>query len=178
MSAGHALLGLLAEGKRHGYDLRRQYQRRFPAAKPLAAAQIYTTLDRLVRDGFVVAGATERVGGPDRTVFAVTVSGRVELQRWLSQVEPPSEFVANLLSMKVTLALLVADEDVAADFLSRQRAAHLARMREYTKVKSDPDTDLLRVIAADYAINHLDADLRWIETTLHRVTQLAEEIRP
>ena len=178
MSAGHALLGLLAEGERHGYDLRRQYQRRFPAAKPLAAAQIYTTLERLVRDGFVVAGATERVGGPDRTVFAVTAPGRTELQRWLSEVETPSEYVANLLSMKVTLALLVADQNVAADFLSRQRAAHLARMRDHTRVKTDPNIDLLRVIAADYAINHLDADLRWIETTLQRVTQLAEEIRP
>ena len=178
MSAGHALLGLLAGGERHGYDLRRQYLRRFPSAKPLAAAQIYATLDRLLRDGLVVAGATERVGGPDRTVFAVTGPGRAELDRWLSEVEMPSEYVVNLLSMKVTLALLVADQRAAADFLRRQREAHLARMREHTRVKSDPDTDLLRVIAADYAINHLDADLRWIETTLQRVTELAEEIRP
>ncbi|MDQ3449912.1 MAG: PadR family transcriptional regulator [Actinomycetota bacterium] len=178
MSAGHALLGLLAEGERHGYDLRRQYQRRFPAAKPLAAAQIYATLDRLLRDGLVVAAATERVGGPDRTIFTVTAQGRAELQRWLSQVEVPSEYVANLLSMKVILALLVADDGAAADFLRRQREAHLARMREHTRVKSDPGADLLRVVAADYALNHLDADLRWIDTTLQRVTQLAKEIRP
>jgi len=178
MSASHALLGLLAEGERHGYDLRRQYVRRFPAAKPIAAAQIYATLERLLRDGLVAAGVTERAGGPDRTVFALTGLGRTELDRWLAEVEPPSEYVANLLSMKVTLALLVADEYAAADFLHRQRETHLARMREHTRVKSDPDADLLRVIAADYAINHLDADLRWIETTLQRVTELAEEIRP
>ncbi|MBA3279478.1 MAG: PadR family transcriptional regulator, partial [Geodermatophilaceae bacterium] len=36
----------------------------------------------------------------------------------------------------------------------------------------------LRVLAADYALNHLDADLRWIDTTLQRITQLAKEIRP
>lgn len=177
MSVGHALLGLLADGQRHGYDLKRQYQRRFPAAKPLAAAQIYATLERLLRDGLVAAGATERAGGPDRTVFAVTVSGRAELGRWLSEVEQPSEHVANLLAMKVTLALLVADEHAAADFLRRQREAHLARMREHTRVKADPDADLLRVVAADYALNHLDADLRWIDTTLQRVNQLAKEIR-
>ena len=178
MSAGHALLGLLADGERHGYDLRRQYRRRFPAAKPLAAAQIYATLERLLRDGLVAAGATERAGGPDRTVFAVTGPGRAELERWLSEVEVPSEYVANLLAMKVTLALLVADQKTAADFLRRQRVAHLVRMREHTRVKSDPDADVLRVIAADYAINHLDADLRWIDTTLQRVSQLAKEIRP
>jgi len=178
MSVGHALLGLLADGERHGYDLRRQYQRRFPAAKPLAAAQIYATLERLLRDGLVAAGATERVGGPDRTVFAVTGHGRTELERWFSDVEAPSEYVGSLLSMKVTLALLIAGESTAADFLRRQREAHLARMREHTRVKSAPDADLLRVLAADYALNHLDADLRWIDTTLQRITQLAKEIRP
>ncbi|MGI8694371.1 MAG: PadR family transcriptional regulator [Geodermatophilaceae bacterium] len=178
MSVGHALLGLLADGQRHGYDLKQQYELRFPAAKPLAAAQIYATLERLLRDGLVVAGVTERVGGPDRTLFAVTDFGRAELDRWLAEVELPSEYVANLLAMKVTLALLVADQDVAADFLRRQREAHLARMREYTRVKTDPSTDVLRVVAADYAINHIDADVRWIETTLQRISRLTKEIHP
>lgn len=178
MSASHALLGLLTEGARHGYDLRRQYQRRFPAAKPLAPAQIYATLERLLRDGLVAVGATERVGGPDRTVFAVTGPGRAEVQRWLREVEAPSEYVTNLLSMKVTLAMLVADESTATDFLRRQREVHLTRMRLHTRVKADPDADLLRVIAADYALNHLDADLRWMDTTVARVSQLAKEIRP
>ncbi|MBA3418155.1 MAG: PadR family transcriptional regulator [Geodermatophilaceae bacterium] len=178
MSAGHVLLGLLANGQRHGYDLKRQYQRRFPSAKPLAAAQIYATLERLLRDGLVAAGATERAGGPDRTLFAVTRRGRAELDRWLSEVELPSEYVANLLAVKVTLALLIADQAVAADFLRCQREAHLTRMREQTRVKADPHADLLRVVAADYAINHLDADLRWIDSTLQRVGQLAKEIRP
>lgn len=178
MSVGHALLGLLATGERHGYDLKRQYEVRFPAAKPLAPAQVYATLERLLRDGLVAAAGTERVGGPDRTVFAVTDPGRSELDRWLSEVEVPSEYVANLLSMKITLALLVADESIAADFLRRQREAHLSRMREHTRVKTDPEADLLRVVAADYAINHLDADLRWIDTTLQRVSQLAKELHP
>ncbi|MBA2415725.1 MAG: PadR family transcriptional regulator [Geodermatophilaceae bacterium] len=177
MSVGFALLGLLAEGQRHGYDLKQQYQRRFPAAKPVAAAQIYATLDRLFRDGLVAPAVTERVAGPDRIVFAVTDPGRTELDRWLSEVETPAEYVANVLAMKVTLALLVAGESVAADFLRRQRKAHLERMREYTRVKTDPHADVLRVVAADYAINHLDADLRWIDTTLQRVAHLAKELR-
>jgi hypothetical protein len=32
------------------------------------------------------------------------------------------------------------------------------------------------VIAADYAIAHLDADLRWLRTTLDRVAELRQEI--
>ncbi len=176
VSVGHALLGLLATGERHGYDLKRQYDLRFPAAKPLAAAQVYSTLERLRRDGLVRTTTTERVAGPDRTAFTLTEPGSAELHGWLREVVVPAEFVANPLAVKITLALLVCDERVAADFLRRQRAAHLARMRELTAVKTDHLTPLTGVLAADYAINHLDADLRWIDTALARVERLHKEL--
>lgn len=169
------LLGLLADGERHGYDLKRQYAVRFPAARPLAAAQIYATLERLLRDGFVVPATRQRVSGPDRTSYALTPPGRAELDRWLDDVEPPGPFVANPLAIKVTLALLVADADAASSYLNRQRAAHLQQMREHTRAKTTPGAPITHVLAADYALNHLDADLRWIDTALARVTALAEE---
>ena len=175
MSFGHVLLGLLADGERHGYDLKRQYTIRFPAARPLAAAQIYAALERLVRDGFVVPAGRERVSGPDRTSYAVTPTGRAELDRWLADVEPPGPFVSNPLAIKVTLALLVADADTAASYLNRQRAAHLEQMREHTRAKTEPGAPIAAVLAADYALNHLNADLRWIDTALARVAALAEE---
>ncbi|WP_299955829.1 PadR family transcriptional regulator [uncultured Modestobacter sp.] len=178
MALGHVLLGLLAQGERHGYDLKRQYDARFPMAKPIAAAQVYATLERLLRDGLVAPGGTERAGGPDRTAYGMTAAGRQELDEWLAQVEPPSPFVSNPLAVKVTLALLVAGDERAAGYLQRQRAAHLARMREYTRITTHPDTSLAGVLAADYALNHLDADLRWIDTALARVATLAEELQP
>lgn len=178
MALGHLLLGLLADGERHGYDLKRQHDARFPMAKPVAPAQVYATLERLMRDGLVVPGATERAGGPDRTAYAVTAAGRAELKRWLAEIEEPSPFVANPLSVKVTVALLVAGGAAADDYLRRQRAAHLGRMREYTRLKVDPDVSLADVLAADYAINHLDADLRWIDTALARVAAWNEELQP
>lgn len=178
MSLGHVLLGLLAQGERHGYDLKRQHDARFPSARPLAAAQVYATLDRLRRDGLVSPRAVERTGGPDRRSYAVTATGRAELHHWLGEVEAPAPFVVNPLATKVTLALLVTDAATAADYLRRQRAAHLTRMRAYTRVKTAPDTSLAGVLAADYALDHLDADLRWIDTALDRVSALSEEMRP
>lgn len=177
MSLGHVLIGLLADGERHGYELRRQYLSRFPSARPIAPAQVYATLDRLVRDGLVRPAGRERAGGPDRLRFATTPAGRAELVRWLAEAEDPAPFVANPLWAKVTVALLVADQQTARDFLRRQRAAHMSRMREYVRVKSDPKASLPQVVAADYALNHLDADLRWIDATADRVSALAKEVQ-
>jgi DNA-binding PadR family transcriptional regulator len=178
VSTPHVLLGLLASGGRHGYELKRAYDARLPQARPLAFGQVYATLGRLERDGMVAVTGQERDGGPDRTTYALTDEGRAALDRWLSDVEPPLPYVASTLLAKVVVALLVADVDRARSCLVAQRQAHTARLRELTGVKHAPSATLDDVVAADYAIAHLDADLRWLATTLDRVADWHREVHP
>jgi DNA-binding PadR family transcriptional regulator len=176
MSTAHVLLGLLAAGPKHGYELKRAHDLRLPRAKPLAFGQVYTTLGRLQRDGLVIPTGQERAAGPDRTSFALTERGRASLDEWLGQVEPPAPYVTSTLLAKVVVALLVADAARAGTYLAAQRQAHMARLRELTAVKTDPSATLGDVVAADYAIAHLDADLRWLHTTIDRVAELYQEV--
>ncbi|WP_428954651.1 PadR family transcriptional regulator [Streptomyces sp. cg35] len=177
MSTRHVLLGLLASGPRHGYDLKRRHDERFPQARPLAYAQVYTTLQRLVRDGLVEVDGTDSDGGPERTLYRSTARGRGELLGWAGEITPPAPHVANEIFAKVVVSILVADHgaDPAAHLLA-QRAAHMARMRELTALKSDPGADLTTVLSADYALAHLDADLRWMTTTAARLATLTAEV--
>jgi DNA-binding PadR family transcriptional regulator len=178
MALGHVLLGLLARGERHGYDLKRQYDSRFPAARPLAFGQVYAALDGLTRRGWVERAGTAKAGAAERTSFRLTAAGRSELDRWLAEVEPPAPHAGNPFQLKVTLALLAAGRDVAATYLRAQRSAHLARMRDYVRVTSDPAASLAAVLAADYALTHLEADLRWLEAAEARVDDLAQDLDP
>jgi DNA-binding PadR family transcriptional regulator len=173
----NVLLGLLAGGPRHGYDLKRAHDTRLPRAKPVAFGQVYATLGRLVRDGLVNPAGQDQAGGPERTAFELTAAGRATLDEWLAAVEPPAPHVSSTLLAKVVVAVLVADADRARAYLVAQRKAHTARLRELTAVKTDPDASLGEVIAADFAISHLDADLRWLQTTLDRVADLYREVR-
>lgn len=176
MSAPFVLLGLLAEHPRHGYDLKHAHDARFPKAKPLAFGQVYSTLSRLERDSLAATQGSDQSGGPERTVYTVTEEGRSTLDQWLSAVETPAPHVASNLLAKVTVALLVADVDTASTYITDQVEAHMSRMRELTAVKAAPGSNISEVIAADYAINHLDADLRWLRTTLDRVSDLHQEV--
>jgi hypothetical protein len=49
-------------------------------------------------------------------------------------------------------------------------------MRELTALKTAPGADLATVLSADYALSHLDADLRWMTTTADRLTTLTAEV--
>lgn len=176
MSTRHILLGLLAGGSSHGYDLKRRHDERFPQARPLAYGQVYTTLQRLVRDGLAEVEGTGSDGGPERTSYRSTEEGARELRRWAAEVTPPAPFVANEIFAKVVVAILSAGDP--AGYLVAQRAAHMARMRELTAVKTGPGADLATVLSADYALAHLDADLRWMTTTAARLTTLTTEVHP
>ncbi|MFP3991385.1 PadR family transcriptional regulator [Streptomyces sp. E11-3] len=175
MSTRHVLLGLLATDPGHGYDLKRRHDDRFPQGRPLAYGQVYTTLQRLVRDGLAEVDGTEADGGPERTSYRATAEGERELADWLGQVAPPAPFVTNEIFAKVVVAILTTSADPEA-YLRDQRAAHKARMRELTAVKASPGADLATVLSADYALHHLDADLRWMNTTAGRLTALTQEI--
>ncbi|MFC0507491.1 PadR family transcriptional regulator [Micromonospora costi] len=176
MSTPHVLLGLLAAGSKHGYELKRAHDARLPRARPLAFGQVYATLGRLERDGLVAPAGHGRDGGPERTAYALTEEGHAALDRWLTTVEPPMPYVASTLFAKVVVALLVADVDRARSYLVAQRQAHTARLRELTAVKNEPSATVDDVVAADFAIAHLDADLRWLHTTLARVADWHREV--
>ncbi len=53
MSVRHALLALLSEGPKYGLQLREEFEARTGEVWPLNVGQVYTTLQRLERDGLV-----------------------------------------------------------------------------------------------------------------------------
>jgi DNA-binding PadR family transcriptional regulator len=176
MSTSHVLLGLLCAGPQHGYELKKAHDERLPRAKPLAYGQVYATLGRLERDGLVEQSGQDQEGGPERTSYALTDAGREKLIEWLGAVEPPAPYVSSALFAKVVVSLLASGTTAATDYLVAQRAAHTIRLRELTAVKTTPEASAGDVVAADYAIAPLDADLRWLQTTLLRVADLHQEV--
>ena len=75
-----ALLALLAHGPAHGYQLKVDYER-LTGAGPINVGQIYSTLDRLQRDGLVERDDT---ADDDRRVpYHLTDAGRAEAMSWL-----------------------------------------------------------------------------------------------
>jgi DNA-binding PadR family transcriptional regulator len=168
-----ALLGLLEREPSHGYELKRDYDLYFGRGKPLPFGQVYATLSRLARDGKVIVGDAEPGAGPDRKRYVITEQGVSEVDTWLTEPVTPEPHLQTILFVKVVLALMSGRS--AERYLDVQRATHLERMRELTKVKRSADT--VDALLADYGLFHLEADLRWIELTTSRLAALAKEVQ-
>lgn len=173
MSVPLTLLGLLEREPSHGYDLKRDYDAFFNRGKPLPYGQVYTTLGRLARDGKVMAGEAEPGVGPERKRYVITEAGATEFETWLTEPVAPEPNLQTVLFTKVVLALMLGRD--AQQYLDTQRAAHLQRMHELTKLRrTGPIIDAL---LADHGLFHLEADLRWIELTTARMDTLAAAVR-
>jgi len=171
MATNEVVLALLRRGPAHGYDLKRDHDEWFADSRPLAFGQVYATLSRLERGGLVEVLETRSESGPERTVYALRERGEERLREWLAEPAGSAASSADEIVRKTVAALRTGDDP--AEFLSRQRAAHLRRMRELKT--GPPGRDPITRLARDHLIAHLDADLRWLETAAERVTAARAE---
>ena len=173
MTVPVTLLGLLEREPSHGYDLKRDYDAYFGRGRPLPFGQVYATLARLARDGKVEAAEPEPGSGPERKRYVITEQGVSEVAAWLVEPVEPEPHLQTVLFAKVVLALMTGRP--AEVYLDTQRAAHLQRMRELTKIRQSGE--VIDALLADHGLFHLEADLRWIELTSARLDALAAEVR-
>ena len=80
MSIRHALLALLSEGPKYGLQMRDEFEQRTGEVWPLNVGQVYTTLQRLERDGLVNSDGDG--DGPQKS-YRITADGTTELGTWL-----------------------------------------------------------------------------------------------
>src|SRR5215510_11777528 len=112
MIVRHALLALLSEGPKHGFQLTQEFEAGTGEVWPLNTGQVYTTLQRLERDGLVESDDGADDGSQKR--FRLTEEGLVELDEWLRTPPDTSTPPRNELVIKVLVALRVPGVDVAA----------------------------------------------------------------
>ena len=169
MSVRHALLALLSEGSKYGLQLRQEFEARTGEVWPLNIGQVYTTLQRLERDGFVESDDTE-MEGPQKG-FRITEAGRGELEGWLRT--PPGDSVPprDELVIKVLVALAVPGVDVP-ELLQIHRHRLVELMQAYTHLKEDTLEDVGQALVVDAEIFRLDALIRWLDSADARVRRL------
>jgi DNA-binding PadR family transcriptional regulator len=131
MSLPHVLLGLLHDEPRTGYDLARALRDELDTIWSAGFSQIYPTLARLRRRGWVLLKVLGPRHGPRRHLYRATAAGRRELRRWLS--EPPAPRRRNderLARVALLDALPPADRRRALAALDSALAREAARLRE------------------------------------------------
>ncbi len=180
MSVRFALLGLLAQRPRHGYELHAAFEALVGGEQvwDVKPAQIYTTLERLEGAGLVSEDSVEQAGGPEKRLFALTEAGRQELIAWL-QASVGHDLARDEFFLKLMLALVTGEASPYA-LIRAQRTRLFQDLHTVTAQRSacDPGRELARILLFDKAGMHLEADLRWLDMLEGRLDEIRRQPVP
>ena len=170
MGIREAILVLLGQGTKHGYQLKLDFEQATGEAWPLNVGQVYTTLQRLERDGFVEEGTADDEGRVD---YSLTNKGRNEYHDWMETPEQRSVPSRDEVAMKVLLATVSADIDAVA-VIDEQRRATMQNLQTYTRLRqrSEDDLDLAWLLQLDRLILMRQAELRWLDDVEERLASV------
>jgi DNA-binding PadR family transcriptional regulator len=173
MSVRHALLALLAEGPKYGLQLREEFEARTGEVWPLNVGQVYTTLQRLERDGLVESDDTAQ-DGPQKT-FRITADGESELAGWLRTPPDMAAPPRDELVMKVLVATRVPGTNVH-DVIQVHRRYLVELMQQWTRIKeAEAESDLNLALVVDAELFRLDAVIRWLDAADGRIKRAAPD---
>ena len=181
MAVREGLLALLQDEPRYGYQLKTEFETATGGVWPLNVGQVYTTLDRLERDGHV----SMQLGDDDQKLYTITTKGVGELGEWWQTVPTDDPPPRDELMLKVLMAIEYGP-DHALDVLTRQRSALTSmlqlRRRERTPTGSTPDASpptseaLAGRLVTDALIVRAEADLRWLDVCEARLTRAGVDL--
>jgi DNA-binding PadR family transcriptional regulator len=169
MSVRHALLALLSEGPKYGLQLRQEFESETGEMWPLNVGQVYTTLQRLERDGLVASDDSEGEG-PQKG-YRITPAGSRELAAWL-RTPPDMSPPRDELVIKVLVALRLPGVDVHEVVQAHRR--HLVElMQRYTSLKAEAsEHEVGLALVVDAELFRLEAVVRWLDAADTRLASL------
>jgi len=173
----YALLGLIREKPRSGYELRKVFVETAMAGYSGSPGAIYPALRRLEADGLIVG--TARPGGPGRPgrEFRLTPAGEAVLQKWLALPVTRDDVALRLDVLMLRFAFLgFADSpDRTLVFLERLEAeleSFLVELEQQLEaIRSAP---LHARLALEAGISSIADRLRWTRAARARLTSTGD----
>lgn len=171
MSVRQSLLAILDQGPCYGYQLRTEFDRRTGSTWPLNVGQIYSTLDRLERDGLV---RKADIGPDGQNYYEITPAGSTEVANWLGSPVVRQGAARDELAIKLAVAVTLPGVDIAK-VIQVQRAATVRTLQELTRTKNASEhpgsaEELSWQLVIDSLIFATEAEVRWLD---HSETRLA-----
>ena len=169
MSVRHALLALLSTGPKYGLQLREEFEANTGEVWPLNVGQVYTTLQRLERDGMVAAASDGATADGPQKAYQITAAGSAELAQWLRVPPDTSAPPRDDLVMKILVAFRVPGTDVH-EIIQAHRRYLIQLMQEWTKLKEDSAAaELAFGLVVDAELFRLDGVVRWLDAAEGRL---------
>jgi PadR family transcriptional regulator AphA len=172
--AEYALLGLLWDGPRHGYELHRAFatDQELGAICRLEQSQLYAFLKKLEHLSYLESTLEPQEGRPPRRVVGLTSAGRHIFRQWIEAPVPrPREvrllfllklYFARAFGTETILTLITRQIEACQAFLKKLQDGPPAESRGSAETASGAALQDFRVIVHQARIRQIEATIGWL----------------
>src|SRR5467141_2012372 len=165
-----ALLGLIWQEPRSGYDLRKFFTSTPMISFSDSPGAIYPALRRLEQRGLVRGHIEKERQSRHRKVFQLTALGRAEFRRWQAQPVTRNDVIRNLDALMLRFAFMdqFAGKGAALRFLNafhKELAAYIPSLRKYLKSNREHMPQSGR-LALESGIQAYETQLCWTKNAM------------
>lgn len=165
------LLGLLKEGPRHGYELKRVIDEKISTFAPISAGSIYYTLKGLEKDGLVSMTRKKMGKYPEKEVYRITKKGEEKFKELLKETCFNIKRLYRSMDIVLYFMNYLKPEEVMGGL--KNRIGQIKGIREetrgiYAKVKREKYPYYIQAIA-QRNIRFMDEEIEWMEEFIKEI---------
>lgn len=181
MSLAHTILGLLQQQEMTGYDLKTScFDQTLAHLWSADQAQIYRTLDKLEKQGWITRTIEIQHDRPNRKIYSITEAGKAEFNHWL-QTPQPLPNIRDPLLVQVYFAAQLPNS-VLLHLLQQQLAAHYKKLAACEAIDLPTLEDatanrnqMMQRLAQDLAIQREQTYIDWLQQAIDVIKEKHEE---
>lgn len=166
----YAVLGLLASGPKHGYELKRELERELRPIWRIATSRLYLALSRLENSG-LIRGEPQITSGRARRIYHLTPLGEERLREWLKTPVPSLRDLRVEFLAKLHFLLKLAPREIPPLIDAEIRA--MRDLAERIRDEDQGDRAMLEWVK-DFRLGQIEAAQEWLERMRRRFTEEVE----
>ncbi|MES0491292.1 MAG: PadR family transcriptional regulator [Leptospirales bacterium] len=180
------MLGLLVDGSKSGYDLKKIIEKSIGYFWQESYGQIYPVLKKLHQNNYVTKKTLKQNNKPDKNMYSITASGKTHLELWLSspmQVSPER----NELLLR-TFFGPNTDIQITVQMLENHLKESIKMKSIFLEIKSivksncvidsgSIENSTFSMITLEYGIMNLDMQIKWAKSSIKTLEEYATKKR-
>lgn len=172
MSLKYALLGLLAERSKYGYEIKREFEGALGNVWSVSYGQLYPTLRRLSEVGWLTKKTEPGKKAAEKNIYSITEKGRRKLDEWLLKPVRSSYRVKDEFTLRFLFFSKLAPASVR-DYLRGYQKKTQEQRDSFRKtlelLPRGADFYLQGIIRKGIA--HLAAEDRWLQEIIEGIPE-------
>jgi len=174
MSLKYALLGLLAERPKYGYEIKREFEGALGNVWSVSYGQLYPTLRRLSEAGWLTKKTEPGKKAAEKNIYSITERGHRKLDEWLLKPVRSAYRIKDEFTLRFLFFNKLSPARVL-DYLGQQRATtQLQRETFQATLRSlQGGMDFFLQGIMRKGIVHLEAESRWLEEMMEEIRRKA-----